>query len=589
MTTAPSPASSAKGDDATPSDEAPAQAPAGAEAPAANDAPPTRVETLAPWIVGVLLAIPVLAARYPPMTDLPLHEGLVGILRSFHDTSMFPSGLYVRNFGEPNQLFHLVAWALSYVVATDTACKLIVAAIVIAIPVGAARFATYAGANRLAAVVVAPIALGWMFSWGLVANLLGLAVFLALLPTVDRLAQKPTPRAALLAIGGAALLYLAHYAMMIVFAGAALWLTVCHPLKLRASLLRVSPFVASFAIAVGHAKYQEQFKSPVVSSIGTIWVSVPAKLLQVPSIVLPTYDRTTQWALFGLFALSIVLFLVLRSRERTEPVPRNVRAFLLRYRFELFAAASFGAYLAFPLTLNGATLVYQRFFPAAFATFVVVAAPRSLATRAARVTRLLVPAVPVGALLMAWPSFADSHQSYKDLDHILSHMQKGSAVASLDLATSESRTFSLGAAPARYLATGGGRIHYAFTDSSIAPALLVPEYQWNEPLVRISKNGWAFRPSHDFKRFRYVIVRSIDANLLALAAHAMKPEGRVIANAGEWLLVESTLDLVPLTSPDVPLPTPKPPSLRKRMDLALDKLMQENPQPPPELGPEIEP
>ncbi len=557
-------------------------------APIESTAPPTRVERFAPWIAGLLLALPVLIARYPPMTDLPLHEGLVGILRHFNDTQMFPPGLYTRNFGEPNQLFHLTAWALSYVVATDTACKIVVAIAIVAIPVCAARFATHVGASRLAAVVIAPVALGWMFSWGLVANLIGLAVFLAILPALDRLATSPTLRGALLAIGGAVLLYLAHEAMMVIYAGAALWLTACHPLSLKKSLLRVSPFVASVAITFGQLAYQRQHMSPTLKAVPTFYVPLSAKLVHLPSVVIPSHDRTVQLAFFGLCVLAIVFFFVLRHRERTEPVPRKLMPFVLRYRFELFAAACFGAYLAFPLTLNGATLVYQRFLPPAFVLLAIVAAPRSLATRSARVARLLVPALPVAALLMAWPSFTESHEAYKDLDKLFAQMDKGAAVAIIDLASSETRSFSLGSAPTRYLAVGGGRMHYAFTDSSIAPVMLRPEYQWNEPLVRISKNGWAFRPDHDFKHFRYVIVRSFEPQFHMLAVRAMKPEAHVVGNSGEWLLFESNLPVCSLLSPDDPLPQPKSPSLRQRMKKALDELTKDNALPPPELGPEQE-
>src|ERR1700690_167488 len=98
------------------------------------------VDTLAPWAAGLLLAAPVLFAYYPPMTDLPFHEGEIGALRHFRDASMFPHGLYRLNLGEPNQLFHMLGWALSSVMATRWAVKPVVAARIVAIPVCAARF-----------------------------------------------------------------------------------------------------------------------------------------------------------------------------------------------------------------------------------------------------------------------------------------------------------------------------------------------------------------------------------------------------------------------------------------------------------------
>jgi hypothetical protein len=186
------------------------------------------VEAVAPWAAGLLLAIPILIAFYPPMTDLPFHEAAIAILRHFGDRSMFPPGLYRYNLGEPNQLFHMTGWALSYVVSTRWAAKLVVAAAVALVPVCAARFARHVGASPLAALVVAPIALGWLFSWGLVANVLGIAALLAVLPLLDDLAREPTPRRAVAAVGGAVLLYFAHEAMLFVYGGAALGLALLH-------------------------------------------------------------------------------------------------------------------------------------------------------------------------------------------------------------------------------------------------------------------------------------------------------------------------------------------------------------------------
>jgi hypothetical protein len=73
---------------------------------------------------GVVLALPSLIAFYPPLGDLPYHKAAIGILRRFGDPSMFPPGLYRRNLGEPNQLFHMVGWALSHLMSSRWAVKL---------------------------------------------------------------------------------------------------------------------------------------------------------------------------------------------------------------------------------------------------------------------------------------------------------------------------------------------------------------------------------------------------------------------------------------------------------------------------------
>src|SRR5262249_46995394 len=130
-----------------------------------------RAERHSPLAAGLVLALPVLLASYPPMSDLPLHEAIVGVMRHYGDRSYFPDGLYQLNLGHPNQLWYFAAWALSWVVSTATACKLVVAATLVALPLGAARFADHVGVTRWTALLVAPLGLGWLFFWGLIANL----------------------------------------------------------------------------------------------------------------------------------------------------------------------------------------------------------------------------------------------------------------------------------------------------------------------------------------------------------------------------------------------------------------------------------
>jgi hypothetical protein len=540
-----------------------------------------RVESLAPWLAGLLLALPVLLSYYPPMTDLPFHEATIAILRNLHDPTRIPPGLYVLNLGHPNQLFHLLGWPLAYLVGSRWAIKLVVAGAVTAIPVCAARFSRHVGASPLAALVVAPMALGWLFAWGLIANLLGLSVLLAMLPVLDRFEETPDRRTAPKAIGAVVLLYLAHETTMLVYAGGALLFAAFYPLSWRKTLLRVAPFVLGVVILLTHATLQKPLMSPAATGMPLLWHPMLHKLWRVPYIILPAMDSLVQFSMFALCLMAVGSFLWLRSRERgprrvsPEAADRveRVRAWSLRYRWELFALALFVAYLVFPLTLNSATLVYQRWFPPAFAAFVLVAAPRDLWTRAARITRLITMLLPLATLLVTWPSFADSGRAYQKLEELLPLIEPGSAVAGLDLGPGDpSRTFSLGPSPGRVLAERGGRLSYAFTDSPISPAIIPRKYRWNESSIRLGFDCWAFRPEQDFKTFRYVLVRTSDANVAALAQIVLAPEGRYVATAGEWVLFESTLPVIPPLSPPLHMPKPPPDQLRDRAARFVEKM-----------------
>ncbi len=554
-----------------------------------------RVETLAPAITGLLLAAPVLVAFYPPMTDLPFHEGAIGILRHFHDPTMFPPGLYRYNLGEPNQLFTMVGWALSQAFSTRWTVKLVVAAAVALVPICGARFARHVGASPLAALVVAPMALGWLFSWGLVANVLGLAALLAALPALDRLASQPTPRRTLGAVGWVVLLYFAHEAMLFVYGGAALGLAVLHRGSPRQLGLRVLPMVTGAAIAVAQAHWQKRFMTPAVAALPTFWHSPWHKLAHIPYLLMPAGDPVAHAAMVALCLLALGTFLWLRTRERQASAsapPRlrtSPRRWALVHRWELFALACFVAYLASPLTLGGATLVYQRWFPPAFAVLALVLAPRDLWVRPALVTRMAVAVLPLATLLVAWPAFADSSRQYKALEALVPYVEPGAAVASVNLGPGDpSRTYSLGPAAGRILAERGGRLVYSFTDSPVSPVVVEKRYQWNESLVRVAFDSWAFRPAHDLHRYKYVLVRATDPLRLWLAAFALSDDAEYLAEEGEWALFRSRYPVAPLTSPDWPLEKPPPGSMRQKLT-ELHRKLKESPQGAPDLDVPPEP
>jgi hypothetical protein len=548
----------------------------------------TRIETIAPWAAGLFLAMPALVAYYPPMGDLPYHEGAIGILRHFHDLSRFPKGLYRLNLGEPNQLFHMFSWAVSYATSTRVAVKLAVSGAVLAIPPCAARLARHLGASPLAALLVAPIAVGWLFYWGLVANLIGLAALLATLPVLDTFARAPTWRGALKACGAVILLYFAHEAMMFLFAAAALGLAALHRWSPKATALRLVPFVFAGAVTLAQAKWQMRFMSPAVRAIPLTWSSSWLKLTFIPHMLCPASDEYALDAMSGLCAATIAGLFWLRTRERrregvevaagTSRIER-ARSMLFAFRWEVFAAACLVAYFVFPRTLNGATFVYHRWFAPGFAILVLAAAPRDLFVREARVARLAIAAFPIATLLLAWPSFADSDRSYRALEPLIQQVPLGSSVAGVDLGPMDpSRNYSLGPASGRILAERGGRLVYAFTDSAVSPVVMANRYGWNESLVRVGFDSYSFRPAQDMYRYQYLLARAAEPPLALLAIRAMTREAELVGSNEEWLLFKSRVPTVPLTARDFWLTGPPPETIRERIDALRAGLSCDGPQ-----------
>jgi hypothetical protein len=375
-----------------------------------------------------------------------------------------------------------------------------------------------------------------------------------------------------------------------VLIGTALALAILRPLRpLRHVALRLAPAAAGVAIAFAQVRWQKRFMTPSIAQLPTLWHPPLYKLQRIPHLLMPAGDPVVHAAMVALCLLAIGTFVWLRACERraaAEPVPRpraDPRAWAFVYRWELFSLACFVAFVAFPLTLHGATLVYQRWFPPAFAVLAVAVAPRDLWTRSAFVTRVAVAVLPLATLLVAWPAFADASREYASLEALMPYVDRGSAVAEVDLGPGDpSRNYSLGTASGRMLAERGGRLVYAFTDSPVSPAVIARRYQWQEALVRVAFDTLNFRPAHDLKRFRYVLLRTTDPQRVWMATYALSEDAELVASEGEWLLFRSRLAVAPLKSPDWPMEDPPPPSLRDMLrDIAHTLERTEEPQPPP--------
>jgi len=517
----------------------------------------TRVERYLPYVCGALLALPTLVAHYLPMSDLPLHEGVVGVLRHFGDEEYFPKGLYVLNLGHSNQLFHVLAWALSYFVGTTWAVKLVVAAAQVLIFVAGARFADHVGRSRWAVPLLAPLALGFTYYWGLVANLLGFAGFLFALPILDRAAVEPTPRRAAWTCVVLILLFYAHNSIFVAGSAFAATLAVAHPFDRRKTALRAVPVL--FAPVFLTAYYFWSLRSFTGGQVRPPMQFTPllTKLSFVPNVIFGSHDLPAQLMLFGLSLTALAAFVVARVRAK-EPhevaaagsFVQRASAFVLRHRFEGTALAFLVGFVAMPFQWNGATMVYERFLGPAWAIGVICCAPRG---DAPRVGRLASAVLPIGILLLAWPQFLDADRTYRDLDAIIARIPKKSSTAlmSVDRPVFKTRVYSASVGPARAVADRGGRLGLSLAISPLSPIQIKQEYRWDEYDLRTILNGSrALIPRHDLKRFEWIIAQSRERAVRDIIVDAFKPDAVAVASEGEWVLFHSTWEQVPLMSPD---------------------------------------
>jgi hypothetical protein len=539
-----------------------------------------RMERHAPLAAGLALALPVILARYPPMGDLPLHEAIVGVLRHYGDPKYFPEGLYQLNLGEPNQLFYVPAYLVSWVASTATAVKIVVAMAVLSIPLCAARFADYVGVTRWAAVVVSALGLGWMFFWGLVANMIGLAALMYVLPTFDRYLATPTKKGLWASLGGMVLLYLSHEAMMVAACAVFALITVLLPLRPKDVAMRAIPPAFAVLLGVAQVIYQAPLVPTVAHGRAVTYHSMAHKIAIIPGALFAGYEVWVRNTMFAVAMVIVVALGVERWRSRSKE-PLGLRERLYRLRFPLVATGLMIAYFAAPLTANAATLIYHRFLPPAFVIFVIsLSAPRE-GPHVRVVPRLSAAAVPLASLLTAWPSFADANVVTQDLDHVMSFMEYREATCVVELGpVPQYRLFHPETMAARIVAERGGRYIYDYTTSSISPAILARKHLWYDTITRLSAESDQFRPKHDFRRFRYMLLHTTNREWGIAAGLVMKKEAHLVAYQGEWFLYESDLPRIGLLDDDVPYaPEELAATIHLRLLRFFDKLLKEGEKP----------
>ena len=529
------------------------------------------VERLAPLGAGIALAAPTLIAHYPPMSDLPLHEGVVGVLRHFGDDSYVPRNLYALNLGQANQLVYFAAWVLSYAVGTIWAVKLVIAAAQLLIFWTGSRLAEHLGRSRWGVPLLAPLALGFTYYWGLVANLIGFAAFLGALPALDKAASRPSMRGAMVACALLVFLFFAHEAMFVAAVTVVGMLAIAHPFERRNTPLRAAPVAFAMLFMAGHWLYQARSFTRGQITPPMTFDPFLEKVVSIPKTLFGGYDIAPLLMLLGVAVLAIGALIVGRVRSTERPndsatTPRSLRAALLRYRFEATALGFVVLYFVMPYEWRGATLIHQRFLAPAWALLVICASPREPPWPA----KVASGFFPVAILLFAWPQFVDSDRTYRDLDLLIAQIPKNSAIALVDMERPlliDPRRFSAGVGAARAVADRGGRVSLSLTVGPLSPVQVRPEWRWDDFDVRTRTGGSrVLKPAHDLDRFGFVIVHSRDLPLRRVLIEAFEPDAQYVATQGEFVLLRSTHPQAPLTSPDVPAPA--------AMDTVVDRVNQ---------------
>jgi hypothetical protein len=166
-------------------------------------------------------------------------------------------------------------------------------------------------------------------------------------------------------------------------------------------------------------------------------------------------------------------------------------------------------------------------------------------------------------MLLAWPTFIDSNNVTQDIDALIDHVEPGQAYVVLDIGPLVRwRLFHPDPWEGHVVARKGGRCLFDFSHSPISPALLNPQYQWNEPYWRMQNESSKLKPTHDLDRFRYVFLHTTIEEWGKMSIEVLEPYARFIDHRGEWFLFESNHVNTSPVSADVDVPNPHPHSFR---------------------------
>jgi len=510
-----------------------------------------RVDRLLPLAAGLLLAVPVLAAPWPPSSDLSMHEGMVALLARWGDASFEPPGLYRLALGHGNQLFYFLAWPLAKLVGPGLACRGLLALVVAATIASAGHLAAHLGRTRVAALAVAPAALGWAFYWGFAPQMLGFALWLAVLPRLDRDARRGTLRDVAASTFAIAFLGLAHIASMLCAALASAVLVLVRPIG-RRTPLRLVPSLVGCALAVLEDRWDRSVSTPLarVFASRVLWHSPLHKLLDLVAYVAGGHGMILEATIGLLLVVMAVLWQTSGRPEPTETPAADLRARLERHRFEVVAAILLLLYFAAPYSVNFGAFLYVRFLAPAFALAVLLLAPPS-GTGGALVVAPAV-ALLLAPIVAAVPQVSAAAEQSAALEPLIARVDEGSAFAVLHFGKFDhGLLFDPTAFGNRILAERGGRELASFTEYPIAPVIIAPERRWDSIVLRISAKSGSLRPATDLTRVEWVLAHVHDGALIPLVVRAFEPEAGLVDASGEWLLFRSRLAQVPVLAPDV--------------------------------------
>ncbi len=166
---------------------------------------------LAVVVTVYVIALPLAAARYPLMTDLPLHAANASVLRHYADPAWhFREQLTLAPLSVPYMLFYVVAAAFMLVLPTLAAVKAAVFVMLALLPTGLAVLCW--GMRKSPWLGVTGVAFSWgtLASWGFLNFVAALGLWALAVGLALRAVERSPRRAALMVGATCLVLFFTH-------------------------------------------------------------------------------------------------------------------------------------------------------------------------------------------------------------------------------------------------------------------------------------------------------------------------------------------------------------------------------------------
>ena len=412
------------------------------------------------WLVcSLLVALPFLLVRFPPITDLPQH---VAQVRLFQEAWQDPSGPYRIQWLTPYSLQYLllaVAWAIAGPAAAGRVGMLLIGLLWVA------TFHLIAYVRRrppAGAAFASTLFFTRTTYWGFYGFAVGWPVFaLWLLLTTGRRRDDVRWFDAMLALGIGVLLYVGHVLWLV---AAVLWLavsTVVLRVPIRATLMRALGLAPVLIVtAIWYPRLSAGgFTSP------TVWIVTPTGRLSFTWLVNGLLGGLRGPIEFGIVAI-VVLWALLACVQHRGSLRAVLDAGLLT------AAAMFAAFAFILPDQHSNTILFGlRWLPIAGALALLACPPIRARAIAPRLVPIAVLALLSFATISTWRDFESEEMS--GLEESLATLPEQPRVIGLDFVKYSElvmdRPFIQTFAYAQVF--HGGQLNFSFAD--FVPSLVV--------------------------------------------------------------------------------------------------------------------